>query len=114
MCSHFRVLRKQPTTIKWLVLCRVSVRDLTTLPSYTMLHVRLSLPRLRFLGSKCAVMCSTPAAFIAAAISVPLLALSKSSRSVFRSPATISAVPFGLSPSAVTTCFIFSVSSGAS
>ena len=48
-------------------------------------------------------MSSTPASVIVAAISDPLLLFFVSPRSVFRSPATIRAVPLGLSPSAVTT-----------
>ena len=59
-----------------------------------MLHVLLSLPHLRLLGRKCAAVSSTPAAVIAAAISVTLRSFSESSRSVLRYPATTSAVRY--------------------
>ena len=62
---------------------------------------------------KGAVMSSTPAVVISAAISVPLQSFSESSRSVLRSPSTTSAVPLGLSLSAATARSIVKVSSGA-
>ena len=48
-----------------------------------------------FLGRKCAVISSSPASVITAAISVPLLSLAISPRSVLKSPATMRAVPCG-------------------
>ena len=58
-------------------------------------------------------MSSSPASVSAAAISVPLPLFSGSDKVVFRSPATISAVPWGCSLSAATTLSIVEVLSGA-
>ena len=61
----------------------------------------------------CAAMSSSPASVSAAAISVPLLLFSGSSKVVFRPTATISAVPREHSLSAAPTLSIVEVSSGA-
>ena len=57
-------------------------------------------------------MSSRPASVSAAVISVPLLSFYGSSRALFRSPATTSTLPLGLSLSAETTLSIVEVSSG--
>ena len=87
----------------WSVPRIYSVRDRTTLPSQTMLHVRRSRTHLCWSGRKCAAMSSSPVSVSAVAVSVPLLSFSGSSKVVFRSPANISAVPQGRSLSVATT-----------